>query len=366
MLQFRFSRVLTLLLVTLTVFLVACSPSETTTPSPTVDTNAQSTSDVEATDEVSATSEPYRILRLDSYHPEYAWTFDINRGLLEALADAGWQEGEDYVIDYFYMDTKRNTTPEYFETIAEEAIAYIENNAPDIVIGSDNNAVRLVMQPLLETGIPMIFAGLNDEPETYGMATADNVTGVLERVYIDETFSWIQNVFGEDARITALFDESVTSEVYADDLRQIAEEIGITNLTIHRTNEYETWQSLVSTEADTSDVYLVGTYHTIRENDESINEDEVMAWTVQNSEIPIVPFWEFSMPLGVLGGSVISGYTQGFETGIMAQQILTGTSPADIPIITPQRGKLIINMSAIERWSVDIPLELLELSEIVE
>ena len=77
-------------------------------------------------------------------------------------------------------------------------------------------------------------------------------------------------------------------------------------------------------------------------------------------------FWEEAVHIGTLGGPIISGYTQGYEAGVRAAMILDGTPPSEIGFSIPPRGKLMLNRNAVEQWNVEVPLDLLEVSEIVE
>ncbi|MBK8024755.1 MAG: hypothetical protein IPK19_25865 [Chloroflexi bacterium] len=56
---------------------------------------------------------------------------------------------------------------------------------------------------------------------------------------------------------------------------------------------------------------------------------------------------------------------RGFVAAEKAAEILQGATCADVGFSVPPRGKLMINRNAMEHWDVQIPLDLLEVSEIV-
>ena len=56
-----------------------------------------------------------RILLIFSYHQEYPWVVDETSGVGDAL----WNKG--FLIENFYMDTKRKTSPEWKKKAAEDA-----------------------------------------------------------------------------------------------------------------------------------------------------------------------------------------------------------------------------------------------------
>jgi ABC-type uncharacterized transport system substrate-binding protein len=338
--------------------LVGCSVQGTPTPQPSPEPTQ------------AAQADPIRILRLDSNHAEFAWSGEIERGVLQGLADNGYEvDGENVVFDVFYLDTKRNTTPEYFEHIGEEAISYIRETQPNLVIVNDDNATRLVVQPMRDEGIPFVILGLNGSPEEYELDGSPNAAGVLERPHAEEMMGWIELVFGEESRISFLAEDSLTTERMFGDgsVAQTVEATTVQLVDMTYTNDFTAWQAYVNDVSETSDVLFLGAYSTLRgENGEIIEPLEALTWTLEHSDIPVMGFWEEAVHIGTLGGPIISGYTQGYEAAVLAARVLDGTSPGEIGFSVPPRGKLMVNRHAVAQWDVEIPLDLLEVSEIVE
>ncbi len=355
----------TVLLLAVVVALVvgACSGQPTATPRPTAEPTAEPTTEPQ-------TADPIRVLRLDSYHVEFPWTTEITNGALAGLSDHGYvPDGETIIFDEFYMDTKRNNSPEYFEQISAETIAYIEETQPDVVIASDDNAAILVVEPMRNGTVPFVILGLNGNPENHDFDENANVTAVLERPHTQAMIDWIGQVIGENARISILAEDSPTTErMFGDNIvRQSIEDSPLELVDFTATNDYEAWQAYVTNAAETSDLLFLGAYATLRDADgNAIEAVTALRWAVANSEIPVMGFWEEAVHDGTLGGSIISGYGQGYEAGVRAAAILDGTPASEIPHSSPPRGKLIINRGAMEKWNVQVPLSLLEVSEIIE
>jgi ABC-type uncharacterized transport system substrate-binding protein len=76
-------------------------------------------------------------------------------------------------------------------------------------------------------------------------------------------------------------------------------------------------------------------------------------------------FWEEAVHIGTPGGPIIFGYVQGYEAAICAVEVLKGAVPGDIDFSVPARGKLMVNRAGAEHWNVEIPVNLLEVSEII-
>ncbi len=348
-----------LLLIIMIVVLVGCAAQPTPTPQPTPAPTPTET----------AQAEPIRILRLDSNHAEFAWSGEIRRGVLDGLKANGYEvDGVKVILEDLYLDTKRNTTQEYFDKIGAETIAHIRETQPDIVIVNDDNATRLVVQPMRDEGFKFMLLGLNGKPEEYELVGSPNVAGVLERPHAEEMMGWIGKVFGETARISILAEESLTSERMFGDgsVEATIKATSIQFVGLTRTNDFAEWQDYVKQAAETSDVLFLGAYSTLREaNDKVVEPLAALKWTLENSQIPVMGFWEEAVHVGTLGGPIISGYTQGYEAAVRAAKVLDGTPIGDIGFSAPARGKLMINRQAMDKWNVKVPLDLMEVSEIV-
>lgn len=337
------------LLIILTLALVACGGND-----------ANDQPDADGTAE--AKPEDVHLLMLHSYHPEFYWNQQLNHAVRSVFEAQGYsEETGSLVFDTFYMDTKRNTSDAYFEQIAVDAQNYIAETAPDIVIASDDNAVRLVVANSADDGVPFVFLGLNSEPETYDVHQKPNVAGVLERIHINEMLRWIQNILPDAKRVTCLIDASHTSTQYRATIESAIENSVFAGSPLYSTNSFAEWQQYVREAGEDSAFLIIGTYQTVVDEDgNSIPQEDVMTWTIENSAIPVVSFWEYAVLDGALGGPVISGDVQGEEAAQKAIRILNGESPAQVGIDAPVRGKLTLNTETMVRWEIVIPYAVLD------
>lgn len=315
-----------------------------------------------------AAQEPAHVLMIHSYDPAYTWEISMINGITEGLANAGYsEEAGNLVLDHFWMDTNRHPDLDYLTQITFEAVQLIKDTQPDIVILSDDNAVRLVSGRWDGDDIPFVFVGLNGKPSNYGIADMPNVTGVLERAHFEETLAWIHYVLPDAKRVTVLADNSYTASTYSRELQMALDGSEFFDETyMYTTSSFLEWQQIVTDIVVDSDVLLIGTYSALSDmGGNSMSQQAVMSWTASISRVPIVSLWDFGVMDGALGGSVISARTQGTEAGAIVAEILAGTPPSEIPYVAPSRGSLVLNLDAIERWDVAIPLNLLEISDIL-
>ncbi len=308
-------------------------------------------------------SEPSKILVVHSYHPEYEWVAAVNRGLQMVILPAEAR------VETYYMDTKRRTDKASMETAGQKAIALIDEWQPDVVVTVDDDAQRYVGQLLAGRTAPVVvFCGVNGKPEEYHYPAA-NVTGVLERLHFNESLAFYKTLFPQAQRIVFLTDYSATSQAviaYIKTLPPGAMEVVdyVTPFT------FDQWKDAVSRYSQQVDAIAVYVYHTVKQNEQatvSMPARDVMAWTTQNSPVPILGFLVFSVDDGSLCGVLESGVEQGQLAGQMVVEILHGKHPDELPIVTGTRGQTMINMQAAKQWGVAInPAILKEVDVIVD
>ena len=117
----------------------------------------------------------FKVMVVLSYDRQFAWERDIVEGILSVL-------GESSDIQYVEMNTKADFAGG--QQKAQEAYALYQQFQPDGIITADDNAISMFVLPYIKDKVktPVIFCGVNAEPEKYGFP-ASNVSGVLERTH---------------------------------------------------------------------------------------------------------------------------------------------------------------------------------------
>ena len=96
-----------------------------------------------------------RVLFIDSYHQGYAWSDGVVRGVEQVLIPTGIN------LLIHRMDTKRNRTESFIHEAARQVKDKIISFAPDVVIISDDNAVKHVLQKYYRNAeLPFVFCGV--------------------------------------------------------------------------------------------------------------------------------------------------------------------------------------------------------------
>ena len=299
-----------------------------------------------------------KVLLIFSYHPEYSWVVEETRGAEDILKDKGVE------IEKFYMDTKRNTTAEWKQEMADAAVKRIEETRPDVVVVFDDNACELVAKRYIGKDIPFVFGGMNAEPEDYGFP-ARNITGVIERTDPGATINLLKRLVPGVEQLAIIADDSPTSQGFFERLKETTLPVEISEL--YATDDFDAWKAKVREFQTSLDAIGIYTYHTIKGegNQESLPPEEVLGWTLDNSKLPDFTFFDFAVRDGILCGVTMSGYEQGKAAAEIVIRILNGEKPADIPIQCPQGETAFINENRAKELNIEIPQDLLGEVEIL-
>jgi len=101
-----------------------------------------------------------RVLLINSYHPQYAWTDQLTKGVVEALSTSIAPEN----IHVEYMDSRRFVDDDvYSQTIRNLLLYKYQQYKPDVIITSDDHAFNFMLKTgdQLFPNKPVVFNGVN-------------------------------------------------------------------------------------------------------------------------------------------------------------------------------------------------------------
>jgi len=276
-------------------------------------------------------------------------------GIKEALA----QRDTEIVFQYVKLDGAPDeaTRVERGREAAKKALA--EN--PDVVMVLNDESVVYVATQIKDT--PVVFGYIFSDPEQLGLPQ-DNVTGVTRRSFAPDIWKLAREVTGaetvglisKDSRSMA----GVKSYILAgaDKLEQVS---GVRVEDVYLCDTFGEWSGLVNNwEHDL--IYLADTSR-IEKNGERMDAAELVGWTVENADVPVIGATERDTEAGAMFSIVTSEKQIGWQAGQMSAKILDGTPVSDIPMEAGEKGKLLINGTTVEKMGVDIPYDTLSSAE---
>ena len=299
-----------------------------------------------------------KILIVHSYHKEMPWVQEYTKGIMETLEAA--QTDHAFSIRHFYMDTKKK--PEKCAAMAARAYEIFRKFKPRLVIACDDNAQKYFVVPYLmnKTAVPVVFLGVNQDPEAYGYPAA-NVTGVLERNHIVLTMQLLMRLQPSIKRIAVINDASITGMMLT---RRIREAMSRTNLKVtgyYNTNSFEEWKRLISEAQTSTDAIYFITYYTLRDRrNKHVPILSALKWLILNNRLPEASNTQDTVKNGALCSIAIDGYMHGRDAAHKALEIVNGKKCVDIPISQTRRGIRVINRSRARYLGISIPSYLIE------
>ena len=272
-----------------------------------------------------------KVFFINSYHEGYGSSDDITEGIVETMAET------DVQLEIFYMDTKRNTDEPYALAKADEALRAIERFQPDVIIASDDNAVKYVIEPNFKGGpIPCVFCGVNWSAEKYGLPTA-NVTGMLEVLPLEDSIALIRRYYHAIGDISIITENSLSEQSSREYLEPVFVSMGLAP-DFQLVNTFEEWQSAFSEANQTADCIFIPTNGAVRN---WVNET-ARVFVHENIKVPVFTCDDFMMPYAVFGLTKVAR-EQGEWAAETALRIIGGESPGDIPITRNSQVKMYFN-----------------------
>ena len=277
-------------------------------------------------------------------------------GAIAALADNGYVEGENIVIDYQNSEGDGSL----FDTIAAKFVG----DKVDVIITIATPNTLSAIAAAKNTDIPVVFSAITD-PTGAGMVESweshpdDNVTGVSDMIAVDDDVDLITQIVPGVKTIGTLFNNGEANSVFlVEELKKACDALGI-----------EVVEGTVSTSADVFtvaqslvgqvDAIWIGTDNTV------VSGLEALIGVCEENGIPLFPSDNESIERGGIAAYGFDYYDIGYQTGEIVVKILEGADAAEIPV---EKGKVIsltINTAAAERFGVTIPQELIDAAEIV-
>ncbi|ACL02644.1 ABC transporter substrate-binding protein [Desulfatibacillum aliphaticivorans] len=285
-----------------------------------------------------------KILLVDSYHEGYEWSDGIIRGAKTAL------DGKGIEVKVFRMDTKRQSGEEYKKSVSLKAKALIDSFKPDVVIASDDNAAKYLVEPYLKnTATPVVFCGVNWDASVYGFP-CKNVTGMVEVTPVPQLLEQLKP-FAKGDRLGFIGPDTLTSTKEAEN---ISKAFGL-SLEKYFSKSAEDWKMGFAELQGKVDILLVDSDGGLYAD----QADELIAFVEANTKIPTGTSYDFMAPYALLDFAKVSE-EQGLWAAEAALKILGGASPDSIAIAQNKEGKLILNARIAQNLGQEIPYTLIE------
>lgn len=297
---------------------------------------------------VQAAETEKRVLFISSY--SYAW--ELVQLQIEGIR-AGL--GDDVILDYEFMDTKRVNTEESLELFYEGLAYRLSMVEPyDAVILGDDAALRFAMehQEELFPGIPMVFEGVNDE--NLAMEAVENpmIAGVLERLSVEKNIELGLKINPKAKRVVAILDDTITGEAERKRYYQCAEQypqLEFDEINVSQSRNFSIRYALGSLPKETILIYIVMTEDI---EGRRYTDKQAIDLITECSTVPVLRMVDGGIGSGLLGGNVVSMYKSGEIAARIATEIMKGAPVSGFELVTDSLQTYRVDALVMEKFGI--------------
>ncbi|MCE2572879.1 EAL domain-containing protein [Motilimonas eburnea] len=293
----------------------------------------------------SAHAKEQEVLVLHSYHQGFKWTRDMQAGIESIL------KNQDVSLYVSYLDSKRFFTDEYMGLLTEAFARKFSHREFDLVIVTDNNALTLAKTygQRLFPNTPIVFTGVNNFTPALieGMA---KVTGVVETPDLAETLTAALSLKPLTSNVYVIVDDTHSGKLIQRDIERMSSQF---YPKIHILHD-ESFLSLKQKVSEITDDAII--LYTVFARDRDgiyIEYDKMLEALFEVAKVPMFGAWDYTLGYGIVGGKMISGFSQGERAARKALDILHGVPIEALPIETKASNQFVFDALLLEHWQLD-------------
>ena len=305
---------------------------------------------------------PHNVLVIHSFNKNDSWVEDLNKGIKEAFDD----ENLDTQVKKYYLSSELRTEEAKQKEINKLLDSYSSKPLDLIIVADDDcfSSFFATEHPYTHSK-PVVFAGIDYViSELIEKHTHENITGITNEPNFRQTYRLAVQLFGKINSIQIIAEDSYAGRAAINDAKTHL--ITIPNTVIKEDSlQLDVWEPL---ELESNDSIYIFVKNINKINGRQLIESMtyqphsfcIMAkWSDFYSDLPHMGTAPFLMVNnegfgdGRIGGYMAENYEVGYEAGIMAAKILTGTPVASIPVKAIEL-KPIFNWQQLQRWNIPI------------
>ena len=271
-----------------------------------------------------------------------------SKGFKKALADAGFIEGKNIVIDRRNAQGDMANCYPIAQKFADDKVDLIHA----ISTPSAQACVKVCK------GIPIVFSSVTDPVKT-GIVprlgkTGTNVTGVSDRWPIALQCEMYQKIVPKAKRWGTIYNPGdINVTFHIKEMRKAVKKLGGKLIEAHVSSSAEVMQAAQS---------LVGRVDAIHITSDNacVSALEAIVKVCNQNHIPLFVGDRDSVPRGAIAAYGLDYFLVGYTAGKKAAMILKGKDPGEIPAGQAEKFTLWINLKAAKIQGVTVPKSLLD------
>lgn len=265
----------------------------------------------------------------------------IYEGVQQELHDLGYASGKDIQLIF----RNANGDPSLVGQIASE---FSQANL-DLIIPITTPSTLAVFRAV--RGVPIVFAGVTDPVGVKLVQSLQrpggNVTGTSDRWPIKEQYTLFKSVFPKANVIGMLYKPGDDiSAIALGEMETLAKEFRFELITAPVSSAQDIYPVSLKL-LQTADAIYTGMDNLIVENVDSVIK------AANEAGKPVFAGDEGSVQKGAVLASAVDMFNLGKQTARLADKVLKGKKPGELPVVTLNSGKLVANKEALTKLGLD-------------
>lgn len=245
---------------------------------------------------------------------------------------------EDYAqISYEFMDTKKVNDKESLNMFYKSLKYKLDKSPPyDAVILGDDAALQFALEHKndLFKNTPLVFEGINDIDKAIEAGKEPLITGVVEQISYKENIDMAIKLCPLATKIVAIVDDTITGvgeqkQFYANEKNY--PQLKFSEINASKLSEEELCESISNLNERTIPFYLICGED---KHGNLYSSSKVEAIFSTYAKVPVFRMVQAGIGNGILGGNIVSHKEEGAIAAKMVLDILNGTSPQTIGVVT--------------------------------
>ncbi|QQY79605.1 putative ABC transport system substrate-binding protein [Keratinibaculum paraultunense] len=275
-------------------------------------------------------------------------------GFIDALKEKGYEDGKNIKIDTQFAQGDIALTT----TIAQNFVS----QKKDLIFAISTPSAQSAFQSTKE--IPILFTAVTDPVSAGLMGNLDlpegNITGTTDLVPIEKQLKLGKKIFPGSKKVGVPYNTSeVNSQVQVELAKEAAklEDLEIVEIPVTNSSEIE---PALRAKIDEVDFLFLPSDNLIA------SSMSIITKVALDNNIGAIGVDEPMVKNGALACEGLDYYKLGYETGLMAVDIINGKNIKEIPPSKPKDTQLTINQYIVNNLGVELPKDILDEAIIVE
>lgn len=293
------------------------------------------------------------ILILNSYERGITWSDDVINGIVHSLKNSNLNI--DIKIEYMDIQSFSTCNDSYLHTLYDLYNCKYSNQKIDLIIPIDDSAFNFLLKynKDLFNNTPIVFCGVNYFKDSM-LKNQPMFTGIVQTMEIKDTLDLALSIHPNKKNILIFYDNSITGLAMKKYINELIPQYN-NSLNFIFINDLNILNNKTSLNKfnDNSIALLLSGFTTNNKNNIFLKKDNFLS--LNNFNIPFYTVWDSFINNGIVGGKMLSGYTQGMNVATIGLKILHGENPKNIPINKNCQSKYTFDYNKLKKFNISLP-----------